>query len=221
MNGVHDMGGMHGMGPIGYDKNPPVFHEPWEGRAWALVRAMGPWGRGRWRSTRYELEMLPPADYLRMPYYERWFTVLVNRLLRSNLVTPAELESGKPEPGAPRPTLPPAPESVPGQVAQVGSSRLDVRVSSRFRQRQRVRVRNIHPVGHTRLPRYVRGKQGTVLRDHGVWALQDTNVAGDPLGPKPQHVYTVKFDARELWGDTAPPRDSVYVDLWEDYLERP
>ncbi len=216
MNGIHDMGGMHGMGPIGYDKNAPVFHDEWEGRAWALVRAMGPWGRGRWRSTRYELERIPPAEYLRMPYYERWFAVLVDRLLRSDLVTPSELASGKPDPGAPRPTLPPQPAS----TGQPGSARMDVQVRSRFKAGQGVRARNLHPVGHTRLPRYVRGKRGTVLRDHGVWALQDTNVAGEPLGAKPQHVYTIRFAARELWGDTASPRDSIFVDLWEDYLER-
>ena len=216
MNGVHDMGGMHGMGPIGYDKNAPVFHDEWEGRAWALVRAMGPWGRGRWRSTRYELERIPPAEYLRMPYYERWFAVLVDRLLRSNLVTPSELAGGKPDPGAPRPTLPPQPAS----TGQPGSARMDVQVRSRFKAGQGVRARNLHPVGHTRLPRYVRGKRGTVLRDHGVWALQDTNVDGEPLGAKPQHVYTIRFAARELWGDAASPRDSMFVDLWEDYLER-
>jgi nitrile hydratase subunit beta len=219
MNGVHDMGGMHGMGPIGYEKNPPVFHEPWEGRTWALVRAMAPWGRGRWRSTRYELERLPPADYLRMPYYERWLAVLVKRLLSSNLVTPSELASGKADAGAPRPTLPPPAARLPG--GQASAARMNVAVKSRFKAGQRVRARNIHPAGHTRLPRYVRGRHGTVLRDHGVWALQDTSVDGEPIGARPQHVYTVQFAARELWGDSASARDAVFVDLWEDYLERP
>lgn len=218
MNGIHDMGGMHGMGPIGYDKNAPVFHEPWEGRAWALVRAMGPWGRGRWRgSLRYELERIPPAEYLRMPYYERWFTVLVNRLLRGKLITQSELETGKPDPSASKPSLLPLPA---GQGAQNSSARMDVHVTPGFKTGQRVRGRNIHPIGHTRLPRYVRGRRGVVLKDHGVWALQDTDADGDPLGSKPQHVYTVRFAARELWGDTAAGRDFVYVDMWEDYLER-
>jgi nitrile hydratase subunit beta len=213
MNGVHDMGGMHGMGPIAHEPNEPVFHQEWEGRAWGLQRAMGPWGRGRWGSTRYELERIPPAEYLRMSYYERWFTILVNRLLRSDLVTKEELASGRADPTRPKPALPPRP-------ATAGAARLDTPVRSAFKTGQRVRARNIHPEGHTRLPRYTRGKQGTVIRDNGVFALQDTDVNGQSLGGKPQHVYTIRFAARELWGDRASARDAVYVDLWEDYLER-
>src|SRR5687767_232770 len=105
MNGVHDMGGMHGLGPIVHEANEPVFHEVWEGRAWGLQRAMGPWGRGRWGGTRFELESIPGAEYLRMSYYERWFTVLVNRLLRTGLITAAELDNGKADPSRPKPAL--------------------------------------------------------------------------------------------------------------------
>jgi nitrile hydratase subunit beta len=216
MNGVHDMGGMHGMGPIVHEPEEPVFHEPWEGRAWGLQRAMGPWGRGRWGSTRYELERIPAADYLRMSYYERWFTVLVNRLLRTDLITAGELASGKADPTRPRPTLPPA----PARPGPGGAARLDVRVNPAFKRGQAVRARNIHPAGHTRLPRYTRGRRGTIVRDNGVFALQDTDVNGQSLGGKPQHVYTVRFAARELWGNQASARDAVYADLWEDYLER-
>ena len=133
-------------------------------------------------------------------------------------MTPTELETGRPDPDAARPTLPPAP--APEQAAQGGAARLNVRVHPRFKVGQRVRVRNMHPAGHTRLPRYARGKRGTVVRDHGVFALQDTDVNGDPIGAKPQHVFTIRFAARELWGDLAAPRDSVHIDLWEDYLER-
>ncbi len=215
MNGVHDMGGMDGMGPIEAEPNEPVFHEPWEGRVLALTFRIDPWGRGRnWGSGRFELESIPAADYLRMSYYERWFTRLVDRLLRSNLVTPAELESGEADPDQERPSL--LPEST---GAAPGSARLDVEVSSRFRPEQPVRARNLHPQGHIRLPRYTRGKRGTVVRDHGVFALQDTDVNGQRLGARPQHVYTVRFRARELWGDRASARDTVFVDLWEDYLE--
>jgi nitrile hydratase subunit beta len=217
MNGVHDMGGMHGMGPIGHDPDQPVFREPWEGRVWALYRATAPYGRGIWRNFRFELEQIPPSEYLRMPYYERWFTVLVNRLLRTGYVTQGELASGRATPGAPTPALPPAPPREPGAIP--GASRLDLPVRARYRAGQRVRARNIHPEGHTRLPRYVRGKRGVITRDHGVWALQDTDAAGERVG-NPQHVYTVRFTSRELWGEAASARDSVYVDMWEDYLER-
>ncbi len=213
MNSVHDMGGMHGMGPLEPQANEPVFHEPWEGRVYALGSALRQWGRGRnWGSFRFELESLPAADYLRMSYYERWFTVRLNRLLRSNLVSKAELETGHADPNLPRPTLLAAPtgRSGSGQGVEVGQ---------RFQQAQRVRAKNMHPRGLTRLPRYTRGKLGTVTQVHGVFALQDTDVNGHRLGDRPQHVYTVRFAARELWGDRAAPRDAVYVDLWEDYLE--
>jgi nitrile hydratase subunit beta len=94
----------------------------------------------------------------------------------------------------------------------------DVSVSPRFKAGQQVRARNINPQGHTRLPRYPRGKIGTIERDHGVFVFPDTNAHF--LGEKPQHVYSVRFAARELWGPQASARDAVYVDLWEDYLER-
>jgi nitrile hydratase len=217
MNGVHDMGGMHGLGPIEYDKNEPVFHEPWEGRMWGLWRAAGPWGRTRRGNFRYELERLPAADYLRMSYYERFFTLLINRLLRANLITRGELESGRADSSRPRPTLPPA---SPAGGAAPSATRQNARIPPRFRPGQRVRSRNLNPEGHTRQPRYTRGRRGTVVRDHGIFALQDTDTDGQSLGGRLQHVYTVRFDARELWGDQASPRDSVYVELWEDYLER-
>jgi nitrile hydratase len=151
-----------------------------------------------------------------MPYYERWFTVLVNRLLRSDLVTAEEITTGKPDPTRPKPTLPPAPP----RTGAPGAARLDLPIKPAFKLGQRVRSRNINPEGHTRSPRYARGKVGTVVRDNGVFGLQDTDVSGQSLGGKPQHVYTVRFAARELWGQRASARDSVYVDLWEDYLER-
>ena len=214
MNGVHDMGGMHGMGPIEHEPDEPVFHEPWEGRVLALRLRTGRWGRGRnWGSHRFELESIPAADYLRMSYYERWLAVLVDRLLRSGLVTAAELESGLADPDLPRPTPLAASTSV-----SAGSAQLDVEVPQRFRPEQRVRARNMHPRGHTRLPRYTRGKSGTIVRVHGVFYLQDTDVNGHGFGDRPQHVYTVRFAARELWGDGASARDAVYVDLWESYL---
>ena len=215
MNGIHDMGGMHGMGPIKYDPNEPVFHEPWEGRAWGL-RAAGSWLRGRFGTSRYDLERMPPADYLRVSYYERWFLMLVSRLLRSEFITPEELASGKADPSRPAPTRLPA----PARPLIAPSTRVNQPVKAAFKVGQRVRARNIHPEGHTRSPRYTRGKTGTVIRLNGAFALQDTDVNGIWLGGRAQQVYTVRFAARELWGSQASPRDSIYVDLWEDYLDR-
>ena len=215
MNGIHDMGGMDGFGPVEPEPDEPVFHHPWEGRVFAIRAALRPKDRvPGWGSFRYDLERIPPAAYLRMSYYERWFAISVDRLLRSGLVTRAELETGRPEPGPPGPPLRPGPAARPS-----GPRRLDVDVAPRFRSGDDVRARNLHPPGHTRLPRYTRGKTGVVTRDNGVYALQDTDEAGQALERPPQHVYTVRFAARELWGDRASPRDAVYADLWEDHLE--
>ena len=215
MNGVHDMGGMDGFGPVEREDDEPVFHHPWEGRVFAIRAALRPKDRvPGWGSFRYDLERIPPADYLRMSYYERWFAISMDRLLRSGLVTKAELETGRPQPGPPGPPLRPGPAARPS-----GPGRLDVDVAPRYRPGENVRARNLHPPGHTRLPRYARGKTAVVTRDNGVYALQDTDEAGQALDRPPQHVYTVRFAARELWGDRASARDAVYADLWEDHLE--
>ena len=218
MNGVHDMGGTHGMGPVRVEQNEPVFHEPWEGRVYALNRAMSAWRKWTLDSSRHELELLPPADYLRMSYYERWLTRLPLQLVKHGLVTREELASGKAAADSTRvsPALTMA-TSARWLNRGIASSH-DPDVRPRFKAGQRVRARNIHPTGHTRLPRYARGKTGVVQRDHGVYVFPDTTAHGN--GEKRQHVYSVRFAARELWGDTASPRDSVYLDMWDDYLER-
>jgi nitrile hydratase beta subunit len=217
MNGVHDMGGMHGMGPIQAQKNEPVFHEPWEGRAYAVTRAMGAWRKWNLDASRFQRELIPPADYFRMSYYERWIVALVELMLKTGLVTRAELESGKPDQGSAKQSPPLTAEKVPILVSKGIPASRDVPAAVRFQAGERVRARNMHPVGHTRLPRYARGKTGTIDRDHGVFLFPDTNALF--LGEKPQHVYSVRFAARELWGEQAAPQDSVYVDLWDDYLE--
>jgi nitrile hydratase len=215
VNGIHDMGGMHGMGRIEYAPDEPVFHEPWERRVWGLIRSVGAYGRGRWGSSRYDLERMPPAEYLRS-YYERWFLMLVNRLLRSELITPEELASGKADPTR----TASAPLPAPARPLSAPAARVEAQHKPAFRIGQRVRARNINPEGHTRSPRYARGKVGTVVRHNGAFALQDTDTNGIWLGGRAQEVYTVRFTARELWGSGASPQDTIHLDLWEDYLER-
>ena len=217
MNGVHDMGGMHGMGPIVYEKDEPVFHAPWEARAYALNRAMGAWGKWNIDASRHQIELIPPAEYLRMSYYEKWMTRLAELMVKHGLVTRAELESGKPAPGSSKATPPLTAEMVGQTLGRGVPTGRDVPAAPRFKPGQRVRARNIHPAGHTRLPRYARGKLGTVARDHGVFVFPDTNAHF--LGEKPQHVYSVRFAALELWGEKAGRRDALYVDLWDDHLE--
>jgi nitrile hydratase subunit beta len=217
MNGVHDMGGMQDMGPVQREENEPVFHERWEGRVYALVNLMFAWRKWNLDATRYEQEIIPPAEYLRMSYYEKWLASLTGLLVRSGLVTRAEIESGAPAAGLPKATPPVTAESVPAMIARGNPVSRDVPAVARFKTGQRVRARNINPTGHTRLPRYARGKLGTVERDHGVFVFPDTNAHFQ--GEKPQHLYSVRFAARELWGEQAAPRDAVCVNLWDDHLE--
>lgn len=217
MNGVHDMGGMHGMGPVRREENEPVFHARWEARTFALTLAAGAWDRWNIDSGRHEIELIPPADYLRMSYYERWYVRLVELLAKRGLVSRAELASGQPKPGSTKAMASLTADQVPKLLAAgaLASRRIDA--TPRFQPGQRVRARNLHPAGHTRLPRYVRGKLGTIDRHRGAFVFPDTNA--HYLGEQPQHVYSVRFGARELWGDAASPRDAVYLDMWDDYLE--
>jgi nitrile hydratase beta subunit len=217
VNGVHDLGGMQGMGPIESEKNEPVFHEPWEGRAYAVTRSMGAWHKWNLDATRYQRERIAPVDYFRLSYYERWIVALIAQMLKNQMVTPAELQSSKADPGFVKQTPPLSPARVAILVSQGVSARRDVAVAARFKAGERVRTRNINPVSHTRLPRYARDKAGIIHRDHGVFVFPDSNALF--LGEKPQHVYSVRFAARELWGEQANPHDSVYIDMWDDYLE--
>jgi nitrile hydratase beta subunit len=218
MNGIHDMGGMQDMGAIQYETNEPVFHETWEGRVYAINRALGAWGKWNLDATRYGIEILPPADYLRMSYYEKWLARIVEDLIAHGLVTREEIETSEPAPGSQKLTPPLNPADARATAAkQGGYMRPEAKAEARFKIGQHVRARNMHPMGHTRLPRYARGKQGVVFRHHGIFVFPDTNAHF--LGEQPQHLYSVRFTARELWGDSASPRDSVYLDMWDSYLE--
>lgn len=217
MNGVHDMGGMHGMGPIEYESNEPVFHEPWEARVLALHRAVRVSATWTTDASRHAVELIPAPEYLRMSYYEQRLHSLIELMVESSLVTRAEVESGRPAPGSPKAAPALIASAVPDTLAKGKPASREVPVEARFSVGQRVRARNVHPTGHTRLPRYARGKVGTIERDHGVFVYPDTNAHS--LGEKPQHLYSVRFAAHELWGEQASERDAVYIDMWDDYLE--
>jgi nitrile hydratase subunit beta len=217
MNGVHDMGGMHGMGPIQLEKNEPVFHARWEARVFALNRLVGAWGKWNIDASRHVKELIPPAEYFRISYYEKFLVGMTELLVNSGLVTRAELESGKPARDSKNMSPPLTVDKVPLFVAKGVPASRNVPVEAKFRVGQRVRARNLNPTGHTRLPRYARGKPGTIERDHGVFVFPDTNAHF--LGENPQHLYSVRFAARDLWGDEAAPQDAVYVNLWDSHLE--
>jgi nitrile hydratase len=217
MNGVHDMGGMHGMGAIEAENDEPVFHERWEGRAFALTLAIAAWRKWILDGSRHQRELIPSAEYLRMSYYEKWIAGLVELLVKSGLVTSAEVECGEPVPGSAKATPLLTADKVLSVLARGRPASRDVSARPRFHMGQRVRARNMHPTGHTRLPRYARGKLGTIARDCGVFVFPDTNAHF--LGEKPQHVYSVRFGASELWGEQGSAQDAVYIDMWDDYLE--
>jgi nitrile hydratase len=218
MNGMHDMGGQHGMGPVAYEKDEPVFHAAWEGRIYALNRAMRAWNKWNIDTGRHALELLPALEYLRMSYYERWVHRLIEQVVQYGFVTREELDTGRAAGGTTKAT-PAFTVATSSRWLNRGiPSNQDARVRPLFKARQRVRTRNINPTGHTRLPRYARGKTGVIVRDHGVYVFPDTNAHFQ--GEKRQHVYSVRFAATELWGPDASPRDSVHLDLWDDYLER-
>lgn len=218
MNNVHDMGGMQGMGPVEYEKTEPVFEARWEGRIYALARAMRAWRKWSLDTDRHGLEVQPPADYLRMSYYERWLERLENQVVKYGFATNEEIASGHAAAGSSKATPVFTLATSSRWLSRGIASNVEPAVRPLYKVGQGVRARNIHPTGHTRLPRYARGRVGVIARDHGVYIFPDTNAHF--LGEKRQHVYSVRFDARELWGPAAAPHDSVHLDLWDDYLER-
>jgi nitrile hydratase len=217
MNGVHDMGGMQGFGPIRPEQNGAASDAPWQERILAIYLALGRWGRWTSDFARQTRESLPPVVYLTLDYNQRRYAQVVELLLGADLATRAEIESGIPALGTPRLTPPFTAGQVPVWFAAGTPRKRNLAVASRFRVGQRVRARDINPVTHTRLPRYARGRLGTIMRDYGVSVFPDSNARG--LGEKPQHLYSVQFAARELWGEQAKPKDTVYIDMWADYLE--
>ena len=214
MNGVHDMGGMDGFGPVVHEQNEPVFHADWERRAFALVSLVMRAAQVNIDEFRHAIERIPPARYLASSYYERWLAAAETLLVEHRVVNREDLLAKQDA------SIDPA--LFANAVAARGPALVKDKPGSkppraRYAKGARVRARNLNPSGHTRLPRYVRGKAGVIARDWGVFVFPDTNA--HHAGTKPQHCYSVSFDARELWGKAANSRERVHVDLWEDYLE--
>jgi nitrile hydratase len=194
-----------------------VFHYRWEARTFALRQACGALGKWNIDMARHANERMPPEEYLPATYYERWLWGLQRLLVENGVLSQSEVASGKSAGPAPAGLRAFPPEKVETAVRTGRNYRVDTPVPAGLAAGARVIARNINPIGATRLPRYVRGKHGIVERDHGVFVFPDANAAGQ--GQKAQHLYSVRFAARELWGADAAPKDSVCVDLWEDYLD--
>ena len=219
-NTVHDMGGTFGYGPIPIEENEPVFHEQWEGRVLGLMMTSSGHLQGNLDNTRSQTESFPAADYLSMAYYERWFTRLERAFLAKGLVTAEELETVKRDGDIP--------ENIVGEAITPDDFRRGFEAGRNYQRQldtapvfavgETVRAKNMHPKGHTRLPRYARGKLGVVVSDHGGHVYPDTNATFSGEGP--ERLYTVRFKATDLWGPDANPNDTVCIDLWEPYLQK-
>jgi len=218
MNGVHDMGGMDGFGKVEPEANEPTFHHEWEARVMAMVRAMGANGGLNIDSQRFARESLPPEIYLASSYYKKWFLAVENQLVERNMVGADELEAGR--------SLHQSPPLPRGKFTLDDVKRCETRANfdrppqgpAIFKPGDRVRAKNINPLTHTRLPRYVRGHTGVVERINGCHVFPDTNAHFK--GDHPQWLYTVVFDARDLWGDDADPTPKVSIEAFEPYLEK-
>jgi nitrile hydratase len=218
MNGAHDMGGMDGFGPVKPEPNEPVFHAEWEKRAFALTLAMAMPGQWNIDMSRFARENRDPAEYLSLSYYQIWFAGLEAMLTERGLVRDEEIAAGHSLHAAK-----PVPRVLsPGDVLKVlhrgGPTERDADSKARFKTGDRVRAKTVNPPAHTRLPRYVRGHPGVVERVIGCHVFPDSNAMG--AGENPQWLYTVRFDARDLWGEAADPSVTVSIDAWEPYLER-
>jgi nitrile hydratase len=217
MNGAADMGGMHGFGPIQIETSEPVFHADWEKSAFALNMAIGIANIWNLDEFRFARESLPPPQYLNMSYYGLWVATLENMLLNYGLTTPEELRKGH--------VLQPVKQAKqPVTAAQVANmvrcgSPYDRAASApaEFKIGDKVRARNMHPKTHTRLPRYVRGHIGEVVRIVGCHVFPDSNAS--KKAEDPHWLYTVRFEGHELWGPDSDPKVSIAIEAWEPYLE--
>ncbi len=214
-NTIHDMGGMHGFGPVEEEPNEPVFHTSWESRVYAMNRAMGPLRLWTIDEGRAAQEALHPAVYAGASYYQRWLLGLEARALQHGLVTKEELAEGKALVANDRPNRIFKPEDAANLTR--GSFDRDPQGEAIFKPGDQVQTLNINPAGHTRLPRYARDKPGEVEAVRGCHVFPDSVANGK--GDDPQWLYTVVFDGQVLWGPDAEPGTKISIEAFEPYLE--
>lgn len=222
MNGAHDVGGMHGLGPVEREENEPVFHTEWERRVFGLQ--FGTVGTVlNLDEMRHGIERMNPVHYLASRYYEHWLCSIELNLIDKGIITREQYDARIREFHQDRSRRPPRVEnpdlaSVALDFVRKGDSTLvKIEAKPRFKPGDHVTTRVISPKGHTRLPRYARGKRAEIACLYGAFAFPDTNAHG--LGANSQYVYSVRFKGRELWGPDSEPNTVVYLDCWESYLE--
>ena len=219
MNGAQDMGGMHGFGAVVPEpEDGPKFHAGWERRAMALTLAMGATGAWNIDMSRHARESIHPGEYLTIGYYGQWLRGMERLIGQLGLADARELATGQAESApAPGPKVL-RPDAVAAVLARGAPTLRTAATAPAFAAGDRVRARRMSPAHHCRLPRYVQGCIGTVEHHHGAHVFPDSSAHG--LGEDPRHLYTVRFDGRDLWGADAEPGQAVSVDAWESYLER-
>lgn len=216
MDGIHDLGGREGFGPIDVGEPEEPFHEPWEARVLGMVRAISrpaDWSIDWFRHCR---ELIDPVDYLTRPYYDQWLQTYAAMMVNSGVATTQELASGEATgqaAGLPPPMAPAAVEKAKRAVARFDRGG----AAPAFAAGDAVRAKDHGAPGHTRLPAYVRGRSGRIETAHGAHVLPDANARGEA---RAEPLYTVVFAVAELWPEAAGRRDRVFLDLWESYLER-
>ena len=212
MNGIHDLGGMHGFGRIEVESDEPVFHARWEERVLGMVYQVVGFGWVTLDAFRHGIERMDPVAYLTAGYYGRWLAAMERLLAERGVLAPGDVDARS----AGRAVgVPAGMAGVPGRVA-AGFER-PVDRAPRFQPGDAVRARVRSPGGHTRLPRYVAGRAGIVHLRRPAFVFPDSNAHG--RGEDPQYLYNVRFAATELWGDAAEPDSCVHIDLFEPYLE--
>ena len=216
MDGAHDLGGKQGFGPIELESDFIAFHEPWQGRGWAIIRStfQSDWTLDWWRHVR---ELIDPVDYLSRPYFDSWVQLQTAALIDSGVLTLEEAVTGKaagPTPNA----KPMPPEAVKGLTATAARFDRPVDGAPAFSPGDAVRTRAMGASGHCRLPAYAQGRSGHIHAYHGAHVFADASAKGIDHA---DHIYSVVFEAGELWPEAEGLRDRVYLDLWEGYLERP
>jgi nitrile hydratase len=214
MNGIHDMGGMHGFGAVVVEPNEPVFHTRWESRVFAMAQSLP---GNNIDAGRHSLERLDPVAYLKDGYYGRWLAAMERTLAALGIVAPDAIEARIRARGRRRRAARARRGAGPAWRPAVRSYSRPVDAQPAFAPGQHVRTKNHQPAGHTRLPAYARARAGVVVRQHAAMVFADDNA--HHRGENPQYVYTVRFDGSELWGDAAEPGACVHLDLFESYLQ--
>lgn len=223
MNGVHDLGGLEGLGPVNPIEDEPIFYSDWERKVFAMLLPALLAGINL-DEFRHGIEQMHPVAYLSSRYYEHWLHTMEKGLVAKGVISADELEERRrhylENPDAPLPE-----RSDPEQVKMLldvhhagASTRMATDRQPGFKAGDAVRVKNIHPTGHTRAARYLRGKHGVVERVYDSFVFPDTN--SNREGENPQYVYCVRFEATHVWGsETSQPNETIYFDFWEPYLE--